>query len=599
MRVETMRQSSRFEGAREGRARLVGSHFLPLVSSWALLSVVVVLSLFIFYMTFVPGLPTSPGWTLNHWTSVARPYVIMKVIPNTVIVGFGTVLIAVFFAAPLAWLLNRTSLPFRNLFMTLIAVVVIVPGFVKAMGWIMLLNPKIGLINRAIAGLLDLQRVPLSVSNPYGMAWVMGLMLTPTLFFLISGPMRMLDPALEEAATVVGANRWRTLWRVSLPLVWPGVLGGSIYIFMTAISIFEVPAMLGAAGGQSPVLASELFYAVNPASPETADEIAYGAAGVYGALIAAPSLVALYFYHRLLAKAHRYEVITGKGYKPAEVDLGRFKYLALGFILLYLVLAVVMPLLVLVWASLLPYLQMPSFEALTKLSLNNYRDLLPAIGGPIVIYNTIVLVVSVSVLVLFFSFMTSWIVVRTRIRWRRSMDTIAMLPHAIPGIAFAFAMSMLGIYFDVWLPWLPLTGTLIIIVICHLVNRLSYGTRITNAALLQIQSDLEDSAHVCGANNITTMWRIIVPLVKSSLVFACLWTALLTFREVSMALFLAGSKNMVISVGTWILWRQGELTTAAAAAVVMVGVLGMLLILVLGVGGGRLLELRQGGMERR
>ena len=238
--------------------RILGPHILPLFLSWIALSSVIALTIFVLYMTFVPGLPFDPGLTLDHWTDLADSYLVLEVIPNTLIVGVGTVLVTVFFAGPLAWLLNRTSLPFRNVFMALIATVIVVPGFVKALGWIMLINEHIGLINNGLAALLGVDRIPMNLNNPYGMAWVMGLALTPSMFFLISGPMRALDPSLEEAAGISGASRWWTFVGISLPLVWPAILGGAIYNVMTAISLFEIPAMLGGASGKAPVLASEL-----------------------------------------------------------------------------------------------------------------------------------------------------------------------------------------------------------------------------------------------------------------------------------------------------------------------------------------------------
>ena len=570
---------------------------LPHLCSWLILSVVVVLVLFVLYMTFVPGLPTEPGFTLEHWTGIVSSHMVTKVIPNTLIVGFVTILVVTFFALPLAWLLNRTSLPFRDTFITLMAVVVIVPGFIKAMGWVMLLNERIGVVNKGLEALLGLETVPLTVmNNPYGMAWVMGLMLTPTMFFLISGPMRALDPSLEEAASVSGLNGWRTLLRVSFPLVWPGTLAGIIYVFMTAISIFEVPAMLGAASGKVPVLATELFYTVRPGGIEMIDP-AYGAAGVYGMLIALPSIVALYFYLRLLTQARRHEVITGKGYRPRDLDLGRFKWLGLGFVVLYLMLAVALPMLLLLWASFLPLLQMPSMEALSKLNLAHYDDLLVALGGVRVIRNTVVLMVSVSLLVVFFSFMVSWVVVRVRGRFYKTVDMIAMLPHAIPGLAFAFALMMLGIYAAKWIPWLPVSGTLGIIVVANVINRLSYGTRATNAALVQIQSDLEESAQLCGLRNNLIIRRIVVPLVRPSLIFTGLWTALFTFREVTIALFLSESHNRVLSVNIWYLWLDGDFGIAAAGSVVMVIIMGTLMWFSLRMTGGSPLGQQRGGMH--
>ena len=590
-RAEAMPWYGRLGRATHRIHEWLGPYALPLSVSWLLLGTIIALSLFILYMTFVPGLPTDPGLTLRHWSKIVSPYVLTKVIPNTVTVGLGSVFVALCFACPLAWLLNRTALPFRKTFITFMALVVIIPDFVTAMGWIMLLNERIGVINKLVATALGIEMVPLSVSNVFGMAWVTGLMLTPTMFFIISGPIRALDPSLEEASLASGATKWQTFLRVSLPLVWPGILGGAIYIFMTAISIFEVPAMLGAAGGKAPVLASELFYAVHPGIIEPLP--AYGAAGVYGVLIAFPSLIGLYFYHRVLKKAHLYRVVTGKGYQPKDLELGRLRYVGVLFVLLYLTVAVFLPLVVLIWTSLLPYLQMPSVDALSNVSLKNYYGLLDAIGGTIVVRNTVFLVAIVTALVLFFSFVISWLVVRTTLRARSFMDTVALLPHAVPGLAFAFALMMIGILSSKWMPWLALNGSLTLIVMAHLVNRLAYGTRVTNAALLQIHPELEECSSVCGSGHASTMARIILPLVRPSLVYAGLWTALLSLREVSMALFLASPQNMVLSVGTWILWQSGKSTTAAAAAVSMVSILALLILLTLVLAGGGVLEQRR------
>src|SRR5262249_28100049 len=236
-----------------------------------------------------------------------------------------------------------------------------------------------------------------------------------------------------------------------------------------------------------------------------------------------------YFYLRLLARAHRYQVVTGKGYRPRDLDLGVFRWLAIAFVVLYLLLAVALPFLVLLWASLLPVLQMPSAGVLGKLTLANYNGLL--------------LVISVALLTAFFSFMISWVVVRTRTRYRYLMDVLAMRPHAIPGLAFAFALAMLGILAVKWAPWLPVTGTLGVIVVAHLVHRLPFGTRVTNTALAQVHPELEESAALSGAAQVTVMRRILAPLVRPSLVYLALWTALLSLQEVSMALFLSGPQN--------------------------------------------------------
>jgi iron(III) transport system permease protein len=554
---------------------------LPLACAALALSGIVVLVLFVLYMTFVPGLPTAPGFTLNHWKLIFSERLWVTVVPNTAIVGFGAILVSTFFALPLAWLLNRTTIAFRTTFVTLIAVIGIIPGFILAMGWILLLDERIGLINLTLSALLGVDSIPLSVKNsPFGIAWVVGVILTPAIFFLLAGPMRTLDPVLEEAAAVAGFTPWMTLLKVSLPLVWPGILGALIYTSMTAVSMFEVPALLGAASGRVPVLSAEIFYAVRPGGPLTAS-FAYGAAGVYGVLLALPSLAALYFYLRALARSERYRVITGKAYRPREFDLGKFRWAASAFVVVYLLLAAVLPICVLVWSSLLPILQLPSLEALAKISLRNYRGLLESVGGFAVIRNTAVVVVSVAFLVCFNSFMISWVVVRSRVRFRKWVDVLAMLPHAIPGLAFAFALAMIGILASVYFPALPLSGTLAVIVVAHIINRLPFGTRITNAALAQVHPELEESAQVCGSRHGTVMWRIVCPLVKPSLIYLILWTAMLSFQEVTMALFLSGPHNQVLSVAIWELWDGGSVGKASAAAVAMVAIMGALMYVLL------------------
>jgi iron(III) transport system permease protein len=406
------------------------------------------------------------------------------------------------------------------------------------------------------------------------MIWVMGLILTPAIFFLLAGPMRSLDPALEEAARMSGGNAWQTLRRIDLPLMQPAILGALIYVFISAVSIFEVPALLGAASGKVPVLATALFYAVRPAGPQTGS-FAYGVAGVYGLVLIVPSLIALAFYLRLLDRAERYQVIGGKAYRPHDVRLGRFRWLAAAFVGGYFVLALLLPFLVVLWASLIPVLQVPSAALIAKMTTANYEGLISTIGGPSVLENTVVLVVAVAALVTFFSLMISWVVVRTRLRGRKTMDVLAMMPHAVPGLAFAFAFAMLAIFASRWIPWLPFGGTIAIIVLADLIVRLPYGTRLANAALAQVHRELEEAARMSGANTSATMVRVLFPLVKPSIVYLAVWTGLLTLQEVSMALFLSGPQNIVLSVSIFQLWTDGNLGPAAAGTVVLTLILSV------------------------
>jgi len=236
---------------------------------------------------------------------------------------------------------------------------------------------------------------------------------------------------------------------------------------------------------------------------------------------------------------------------------------------------------------------MPSADTLSLVSFKWYRGIINVIGGVNVIVNTVVLTVVTPLVVLFFSFMISWVVVRTRVRGRKLVDLIAMLPHAIPGLGFAFALTIVAILAAKWVPWIPLYQTVGIIVIANAVTRLSYVTRITNAALLQVGKELEESAQVCGAKRLGTMWWVVAPLVRSSLIFGGLWTGLLVFREISLPLMLAGPDSQVLSARIWAKWESGDLNQASALGVVMVFFMSVVILVAQRITGQRIAQAQQ------
>ena len=541
-----------------------------------MLVVVPLLVVFTLYMTFVQGLPTEPGYTIRHWLEVRRPYLLFTVIPNTLILAFGSALISLAFGVPLSWLINRTRLNFRSLAVVCIGLVVIVPGFVQAMAWQMLVNPTSGILNKSIESFTH-HTVDITVNSLLGMAWVLGLALTPAVFFMVSGAMRSLNSELSEAAAVARISGMRTVLQIELPLLWPAILGAGLYTFMTAIAIFEVPAMLGGGGGKLGVLSTELFYAVQPITP--VPEIDYGAAGVYGSLIMVPSFFAMYFYLRALGSFHGYAVVTGRGYASRPTDLGRAKYLAIGFLWLYLVLALVLPLLVLIWASLQVNFQPLSTETISNLTLRNFAQFFPAMGGWRPLLHTMALMATVSVAVMLVSFMISWLVIRTKLRFRGAIDVTVFSSHAIPAIAIGFDLYLAALSLG---RWIPLAGTLLVIGFAHAIATLAPATRITNAALLQIHPQLAEAAQICRARESIAMSKVMVPLIKSSLLYGGLWTALLSAREVTMALFLVGRDNVVFSVGIWELWRTGSQGLAASAALLLLAIIGAVAAITMG-----------------
>lgn len=534
-------------------------------------AVIAALILVALWITFVIGLPSATA-TLsleNYWV-VFSDVMSYKVLLNTAIVAVGTTAVSLFFGIATAWLVQKTDLPGKTIFITLMALGITIPGFLKGIAWILLLSPKIGLINKFLVHVLNLniEEGPLSIYNLAGISFIQGLMLTPVVFFMLFGAMQALDPSLEESAEVFGASRFTTLRRVTLPLLLPGIAGVAIYNMMTGVHLFEIPALLGAPNGIH-VLSTMIFFTVHTSVglPN------YGVAGVYGVLLTAPMVVALYFYYRVIRASHRYRVVTGKGYRAKLMTLGKGKYLGLLFVLFYNTLALFLPFLALVWVSLTPYIRLPSAAAWSALSLSAYAGAFHAIGGWRPIRNTLLLMTAVPVIVMTISLMMSWVVVRTRMQGRQAVDVIAMLPHAIPGLVFAFALAVVAMSFH---RYLPIYGTLFILILANAVNKIAYGTRVTNASLVQLHEELKEAAEVCGASKLTVIRKIFVPILAPSLLFGGLWVSLLAFREVTMALMLQSPRNAVVPVAIWNLWGSAHTDTAAALGVIIFLVMGTL-----------------------
>jgi iron(III) transport system permease protein len=276
------------------------------------------------------------------------------------------------------------------------------------------------------------------------------------------------------------------------------------------------------------------------------------------------ALLLIWWARRVMHHSHRYAVISGKAYRPRMTRLGRGRYLAWALFAGFITIALVLPLLVICWASLMPFLQLPSRAALNFISLQNYRsmpwDLL--LGG---LQHTSLLAIAAPPLVLLFSFLFSWLGFRTRLPGRAALDQIAFTPHAVPHIIIGMGFLLMALY--VIQPVLPIYGTIWVLLFAFVIAWLSYGTRITNAGLIQIHRELEESARISGASTWGVAGRIVVPLLSHGFLLAGLYVAILTARELTLSVLLSTPANMTLPVVIWSIWSSGGLGRASAALV--------------------------------
>ncbi|MGH7774091.1 MAG: ABC transporter permease [Candidatus Binatia bacterium] len=491
---------------------------------------------------------------------------------NTIIYVAGSVAVGISLAVSLAWLVERTNMPGKLWIYAGVPMTLAVPGMLQAMAWVLLLSPRIGFINKLLKELFGPEARTIDIYSLGGMIFLEGLRLVPTAFLMLVPLMRSMDPALEEAAAVSGAKPISTARKITLRLLAPGLAAVMIYQGMTALEVFEIPGILGLPAGIY-VFSTKIYAIVRSATFLPV----YGQANALAMVYLVIAVVTTYFYTRMIGRAERYTIITGKGYRPRQLDLGRWSYPALGIVLLFLFLSIVLPFLVFLYTSFLPFLQTPSLDALKGLTLKNYRLLAQYGEVATALTNTVVMVVTTATATTLLSFFVSLVVVRSKFWGRKLLDQLAFVPHAIPGIVMGIAFFWVFLKLD----FLPIYGTIWAISIGFTANFLSYGTRSMNASILQIHKELEEASYVSGAPPWRTMWRIFFPLMLPSFVGVWIWVVLHAVRIAGMPLILyEGPKNQVLAILIWNMWDEGYVGAVAAIGTLLMITLLLLTVVV-------------------
>ncbi|HUC98624.1 MAG TPA: iron ABC transporter permease [Candidatus Polarisedimenticolaceae bacterium] len=513
-------------------------------------------------MSLRTGFPgEAVPFTLENFSTVYLTPRTYEILLNTVFFAISSVSITLLIAVPLVWILMRTDIPFKKTIYVLLTIGILIPVFLRTIAWILLLSPRIGLINKWLQQVFALSDPPFNLYSLTGMAFVQGVSFVPGAFFMLAAAYRSMDPSLEEAAYTSGVGKLKTFLKINIPITWPAIAAVMVYLIMTAVAVFEVPAIIGLPA-RIHVLSSLIFTSTTPSTglPD------YGMAGAYGAIMLVLGLTLAFLYVRLVKQGKKYTVITGRGYRPREIALGRWKWAALGFVFFYLSIEVFVPFSVLLWASLLPYLQLPSAEALSSLTFKHYIEL-PTHVGPRPFINTLILMFAVPTITMFLSVLVSWIVIRTQVSFRGFLDTLVFIPHAVPGILMAVGLAYLGLAYR---DYFPLYGTVSIIVLAHTINWIAYGTRTTNSVMIQVHRELEEAGRVSGASAPRVLGKILLPLIAAGVLNSWIWIGMLSYREVTMSLTLLTRSNVVISTVVWQFWGSGWVPQVSALGVILI-----------------------------
>jgi iron(III) transport system permease protein len=490
-----------------------------------------------------------------------------EILLNTVTVSFAATVLALLFGFVTAWILSRTNVPGRHVLEQLMAVPYYVTPLLGAFAWSLLGAPESGFVNqvwRALGGdgyLID-------IATPWGIAWVMALFEGSVAFVMIGAVMKSMDPALEEASQIIGAGRLRTMLRITLPLVAPGVLGAAIFVFAEMLGSFSAALVLGFPN-RFYVITTAMYQLVSQYPPRIP------LAAAMGVSLFAVMFAMLFVYRRIVTR-RSYVTITGKAFRPRVMDVGALRFALLAVCVLYISLSVALPLLTLVYASVQKIAV--AFPAAANWTLDNYRTATTMNAVRSALANSLVLGVATATIGVVLMGLLAWIIYRSRVPGSGIIEYIVMFPQAVPRLVFAFGMMWAWLIFPI-----PIYGTLWLLLIAYLTVFLPLGVRTIAGVMLQVDRSLEESAQMCGAPWAYRIRTVTMPLLRPGLMAAWLLLFIASVRELGASILLMGPNAKVITpaiVESWFA-SSAELTAAMALIQTLVVAAAMTLFLVL------------------
>jgi iron(III) transport system permease protein len=484
------------------------------------------------------------GLTLQHFHKLVTEKRALLSLWNSLVFAAGSTGLSLLAGGVLAWLVERTNAPLKVLAYLVAIISMGTPYVLHVIAWLFLLG-KVGPLNDLWRQLTGETGVLFNVNSMAGMILIEGFLWSPLVFLLLGTTFRAANADMEEAARMSGASVLDTLRRISLPLAMPSLLALALFVFIRAIGGFEVPALVGMPG-RIYVLTTDVYESTISMPPDL------GHAAAFSVVMVAIVAVLLAFYGRLSKNAERYHSITGKGYRPRPFDLGRGRWIAGGLIVLNFVVVLLLPLLTLAWMSLLPFLRSISLAGFASLTLKNYRAVFTAQGYVDLAINSLLVAAGAATAIMAITALAGWIAGRNG-PGGRILDQLATVSLVFPGICLGVAVM------EVWLRVpLPVYGTLWIIGIAYVIRYMPFGMRYVYSGVLQLHRELEEAAGVAGAGTLTTLRRVVAPLLTPSLVAGWLFIFLIANKELAIAVLLASPHSQVIAVAIFDQWVNGQ-----------------------------------------
>ncbi|HEY1624689.1 MAG TPA: iron ABC transporter permease [Streptosporangiaceae bacterium] len=539
-------------------ARLRGRNIPVTAVLLAILAVLVLVPLVLIVWQSLTNAPPGEGasFTFEKITQVYGTSTVLPLIRNSAEFAIGSTVVAFVIGTGLAYLTERTNVPFRRLAYALILFPLVVPGTVTTTAWMLLLDKNVGLLNYLLT-LVGVHQPIFSAYSMWSMIWMQGADRFALPFLLMAAAFRTLDPGLEEASAMSGASFPRTFRTVTLPVLRPAIVACLLILFVENLETFEVPGIIGIPA-HIPVFATYVYllannvpYDVNLASAVSLSYIAV-------------ALIAVWIYYRSIRQSERFAVVGGKNFRPDRLELRRArKWVTASVMHLVLLITVVLPLAMLVYLSLLSYYHTPAHGGAPPLSLASYRWVLdtPEVGSAFVTNFEVGIISGLVAMLL--AAVIAWVVVRTKAPGRKLIDGLAFAPIAIPGTVLGLALA--AVYLAVPI---GVYGTIWILVIAYVSKYVSYAVRATHSSLTQVDASLEEAATASGAGGFRVFRTVTLPLIAPGALVAFLYVVTLTFKALSLPIMLTSANATMLPVLTYNTIQAGNYSDVAALGVV-------------------------------
>lgn len=522
--------------------------------------------------SFSEGLTAFGDFTVDKYVEAYTDPALLEVMVNTVVFVLGSSTLATVLALFLAYLNTRTDIPFKQLFKVISIIPMMIPHLLFAVSWALLLNPSNGMMNLFLRNTLGLEGAAFDIYTLWGMILVEGLLDLPIAYLIIAPAMASFDVALEESSRVFGAGTWRTLVRVTLPVLRPAILAAFVLGLVRSLASFAVPSVIGMPG-RVRVLATHLYQMI-----ATGFATDYGKAAAVGMSVLAASVTLIFVYRVLTAESEKYVTISGRGYRPTLIELKGARMPLFSLVAVLSFVMIVLPVAVLVYTSLVPYTMVPSARAFSLMSWKHWIDVLNDPVSLLSLKNSLLLGVGGATLGVTLSIFVAYVIVKVKSQASGILESLSFLSFSFPGI-------VIGVGFMWFFVYTPLYATIWALLIGYIATYLPYGVRPLASAFVQVHSNLEESSLVCGASPLTTMRRIIVPLLIPGIVAAWILMATMFLRELTLSVVLSRPGTEVLAVQILRFSEDGLWGRLSALGLIMIFISTALVILATLIGG--------------